>query len=109
MGGLPEHLPAPKGYEKIVCGSALEAERYSGIQRRQEQIEHGYQQEQRGGYEEARREEIRSDRRELIRNARNSLNRDFLIAANERFDKQQKPWQYERESFLHAEGYEDRH
>jgi hypothetical protein len=108
MTGLPENLPAPKGYEKLVCGSVQEAERYSEMQRRQERVEHRYQQEQKGSIEESQRDEIRSERREFIKNARNSVNRDFLIAANERFDKQQKPWQYERESFLHSEGYEDR-
>ena len=108
MSGLPEHLPAPRGFQKIVCNSAAEAERFSSLQRQQEQHDHRRQQYERGGIEEEMRSEIRSERRELIRNARNAVNRDFLIAANERFDKQQKPWQYERESFLHAEGYEDR-
>jgi hypothetical protein len=109
MSGMPENLPAPRGYEKIVCGSALEAERYSSIQRQQERVEHRMQQAQRGGIEEAQLAEIRSERRELIKNARNSANRDFLIAANERFDKQHKPWQYERESYLHSEAFEDKH
>lgn len=109
MTGMPENVPTPKGLERIVCGSAMEAERYSAMQRRQEQIEHHYQQESRGAIEEAQREEIRSERRELIKNARNAVNRDFLIAANERFDKQHEPWKYEKESYLHSEAYEDRH
>ena len=109
LSGMPENLPSPRGYEKIVCGSALEAERYSSMQRQQERVEHRMQQAQRGGIEEAQLAEIRSERRELIKNARNSANRDFLIAANERFDKQHKPWQYERESYIHSEAFEDKH
>lgn len=107
MTGLPDYMPAPTGFEKIVCGSALEAERYSSVQRRQENYEHGRIMEQRAHVEGQMHEQIRSERRTLIANARNSLNRDFLIAANERFDKKEKPWAYSRESYLHAEGHEE--
>ena len=109
MTGLPEHLPSPKGFEKIICNSAHEAERFSSLQRQQEQHDHQRQQYERGEVEEVQRAEIRSERRTLIANARNAVNRDFLIAANERFDKQHEPWKYEKESYLHSEAYEDRH
>ena len=109
MAGMPENIPAPKGYEKIVCGSALEAERYSSLQRRQEQIEHRYQQEQRGAVEAEFIGQIRSDRRTLMANARNNKNRDFLRRAEEMSEGRRDPTAYERESYLHAEAFEDRH
>ena len=109
MGGLPENIPAPKGYEKIVCGSAMEAERYSSLQRRQEQVEHRYQQEQRGAVEAEFIGQIRSDRRTLMANARNNKNRDFLRRAEEMSEGRRDPTAYERESYLHAEAFEDRH
>ena len=106
MGGLPENIPAPKGYEKIVCGSAMEAERYSSLQRRQEQIEHRYQQEQRGAVEGQFAEELRSEMRTKMANARNNLNKDFMRRALQRMDGKTDPTRFERESFLHSEGYE---
>jgi hypothetical protein len=109
MGGLPENIPSPRGYEKIVCGSALEAERYSSIQRRQEQVEHRYQQEQRGAVEAEFIGQIRSDRRTLMANARNNANRDFLRRAEEMSAGRKDPTAYERESYLHAEAYEKNH
>ncbi len=109
MGGLPENIPAPKGYEKIVCGSAMEAERYSSLQRRQEQVEHRYQQEQRGAVEGQFAEELRSEMRTKMANARNNLNKDFMRRALQRMDGKTDPTAYERESYLHSEAYERNH
>jgi hypothetical protein len=109
MSGMPESIPAPKGYEKIVCGSALEAERYSSMQRQQERFEHRAEQERRGAIEAEFIGQIRSDRRTLIANARNNRNRDFLRRAEEMSAGRQDPTAYERESHLHAEAFEDRH
>ena len=109
MGGLPENIPAPKGYEKIVCGSAMEAERYSSLQRRQEQVEHRYQQEQRGAVEGQFAEELRSEMRTKMANARNNLNNDFMRRALQRMDGKTDPTAYERESYLHSEAYERNH
>jgi hypothetical protein len=109
MAGMPENIPAPRGYEKIVCGSALEAERYSALQRRQEQIEHRYQQGQRGAVEGQFAEELRSEMRTKMANARNNLNKDFMRRALERMDGKTDPTAYERESYLHSEAYEKNH
>jgi hypothetical protein len=106
MGGLPENIPAPRGYEKIVCGSALEAERYSSLQRNQERIEHRRTQEQRGSIEGSFADEIRSEMRTKMANARNQKNREFMRRALERMDNRKDPTAFERESFLHCEGYE---
>ena len=109
MAGMPENIPAPKGYEKIVCGSAMEAERYSSLQRRQEQVEHRYQQEQRGAVEGQFAEELRSEMRTKMANARNNLNKDFMRRALQRMDGKTDPTAYERESYLHSEAYERNH
>jgi|GEM_PF-1551919 hypothetical protein len=106
MAGLPENIPAPKGYQRIVCNTAAEAERYSELQRRQERVEHRYQQEQRGAVEGKFAEELRSEMRTKMANARNNLNKDFMRRALERMDGKTDPTRYERESFLHSEGYE---
>jgi len=109
MAGLPENIPAPKGYQKIVCNSALEAERYSSLQRQQEQVEHRCQQEQRGAVEGQFAEELRSEMRTKMANARNNLNKDFMRRALERMDGKKDPTAYERESYLHSEAYERNH
>jgi hypothetical protein len=109
MSGMPENLPAPRGLEKIVCGSALEAERYSAMQRRQEQVEHRYQQEQRGAIEGQFADSIRSEMRTKAANARNNLNKDFMRRALERMDGKVDPTRFERESYLHSEAYENKH
>ena len=106
MTGMPENVPTPKGLERIVCGSAMEAERYSAMQRRQEQVEHRYQQEQRGAVEGQFAEELRSEMRTKMANARNNLNKDFMRRALERMDGKTDPTRYERESYLHSEGFE---
>jgi hypothetical protein len=109
MSGMPENIPAPRGFEKIVCGSALEAERYSAMQRRQEQVEHRRQQEERGAIEAEFIGQIRSDRRTLMANARDNKNRDFLRRAEEMSAGRSDPTRYERESYLHSEAYEKNH
>ena len=108
MAGLPENIPAPKGYQRIVCNTAAEAERYSELQRRQEQVEHRRQQEQRGAVEAEFIGQIRSDRRTLMANARDNKNRDFLRRAEQMSEGRRDPTAYERESYLHAEAFEDR-
>jgi hypothetical protein len=109
MSGMPENIAAPYGYEKIVCGSAREAERYSELQRRQERVTYGRQQEERGAIEGQFRDAIRSEMRTKMANARNNLNRDFMKRALERNEGKGDPTRYERESFLHSEGYEQGH
>ena len=109
LTGMPEHIAAPRGLEKIVCGSVQEAERYSEMQRRQEQGEHRRTQEARGGIEGSFQAEIRSEMVTKMLNARDNKNRDFMRRAIERVDSRKDPTAYERESYLHAEGFERNH
>ncbi len=110
MGGLSEHFPAPEGYEKIVCATVADAERWSGRMRiweaAKEDIAQSYQR-----YKEAQQvEAIRSEFKTKIANARNQVNRDFMIQSLANFDKRyEDKYKMERTSYLHAEGYEENH
>ena len=109
MSGMPENIPAPYGLQKIVCGSALEAERYSSLQRQQERVDHRRQQAERGAIEGQFQSEIRSEMTTKMLNARNATNREFMRRALEMNAKRSDPTAYERESYLHAEAFEDKH
>ena len=109
MTGMPENIPAPKGYEKVVCNNVIEAERFSEMQRRQERVEHSRSQAERGAIEAQFQAEIRSEMHTKMANARNAINRDFMKRALERNEGRKDPTAFERESYLHAEAYEDKH
>jgi hypothetical protein len=108
MTGLPENIPSPFGYQKIVCNSVQEAERYSEMQRRQDRVEHGRLMEERGAIEGSFQQEIRSEIHTKMANARNNVNREFLRRALERNQDRRDPTAYERESYLHAEAFESK-
>jgi hypothetical protein len=109
MAGLPENIPAPKGFEKIICNSAHEAERFSSIQRQQEKVEHGRAMAERGAIEGQFQSEWRSEAHHLMANARDNKNREFMRRALERNESHSDPTRYERESYLHSEAFEDKH
>ncbi len=109
MTGLPENVPAPRGFEKIVCNNVYEAERFSEQQRRQERVEHGRQQAERGAIEAEFQREIRSEMTTKMLNARNATNREFMRRALENNANRKDPTAYERESYLHVEAYEKGH
>ena len=106
--GLPEDRPAPRGMQKIVCNNIFEAEKLSELQRRQERSEHGRIKEEREQIEGAAQKEWRRNAIRLMENSRNQVNRDFMEAALKR-NAEHRPWEYERESYLHAEGHESGH
>jgi hypothetical protein len=105
--GLPEQYAAPPGFEKIVCQTAMQAERWSARMRvwdeAKEKMAQAYQRHQ----EEKQIEAIRSEFRTKIANASNQINRDFMIQSLANFEKRYEDrFQWERESFLHSEAYE---
>jgi len=105
--GLPEQFAAPPGFEKVVCRSTAEAEKWSGRMRvwdqAKEEIAQMYQRKQ----EEAQFKAVLSEFDHKILNARNNINRDFLIRAKENAVKRYEDrFAMTRESFLHAEAYE---
>ena len=106
--GLPEQFAAPQGFEKIVCRSTAEAEKWSGRMRvwdaAKEQIAQAYQRAR----ESEQYEKIASEMRTNIANARNQINRDFAIQAYENFKKnfEERMQGMQRESYLHSEAFE---
>ena len=106
IGGLPEQFPAPRGYEKIVCNSAVDAEKWSARQRKYEDFKHALKQEEREMIEGPMRDEHRRHIQHLASNARNSFNRDFLLRHLSEYDKRDAPWKSKRESYLHSEAFE---
>ena len=109
MSGMPENIPAPRGFEKIICGNVYEAERFSEQQRRQERVEHSRSQAERGAIEAQFQSEIRSEMHTKMANARNPKNREFMRRALENNANRKDPTAFERESYLHAEAFEDKH
>ena len=104
--GMPEQYAAPAGFEKVVCRTVMEAERWSGRMRvweaAKEEIAQAYQRVR----DSEQVERIRSQMRDNIANAPNQLNRDFAVQALENFDKRyEDQFATERTSFLHSEGY----
>lgn len=107
--GLPEQYPAPWGWEKIVCGSALAAEYWSNEMRKQERIREQVEEEQREAIEGPMKKQLRLHMLNLMANARNQINRDFLARHLELYDKRPDKTKSQRESYLHAEAYEHGH
>jgi hypothetical protein len=85
--GLPDNFPAPPYYEKIVCGTAYEAETYSGRMRQQEQSREAMLDEQREEIEGELIRNLRGHMYNQMANARNAKNRDFLRIFLERQEK----------------------
>lgn len=105
--GLPEQFPPPLGWQKIVCTSAHEAEMWSERMRKWDQLTHQMTMDEREQVEGPMREELRSSLRHQMANARNNVNRDFLQRAMETLDAQASKWKYKRESYMHAEAFEN--
>lgn len=108
--GLPECYAAPPGFEKIVCQTAMQAEKWSARMRIWEETKEKLAQAYQRKKEEDFVRQQRSDMQHKIANASNQLNRDFMIRALENFDKRYEDrFAMERTSFLHAEGYSSNH
>lgn len=104
--GLPEQYAAPPGFEKIVCQTAMQAEKWSQRMRvweeAKEQMAQAYQRHQ----EEKQYKELLGEIDHKIANAHNQLNRDFMIQARANAVKRYEDrFATKRESFLHSEAY----
>jgi|WetSurMetagenome_2_1015567.scaffolds.fasta_scaffold26628_4 hypothetical protein len=107
MVGFPEEFPAPKGCEKIICETAKEVELWSGRMREQEKRDEERTDEEREFVEGQMRDYVRKELIAKMMTSKNALNRDFCRQALERLDEQQKKRKIVRESYMHAEAYED--
>ncbi len=104
--GMPEQYAAPAGFEKVVCRTVAEAERWSGRMRlwdaAKEEIAQAYQRAK----EEDQYKAMLSDIDHKIANARNNINRDFLIQARANTVKRYEDrFKTTRESYLHSEAF----
>ena len=104
--GLPENFPAPPFYEKVICGTAHEAERCSQKMREQEAAREALIDEERERVEGELVRNLRSHMFNQMANARNAMNRDFLRMYLERQEGAINKTRTKRESYLHSEGYE---
>jgi len=106
--GAPEVFPAPPYYNKIVCHTAYEAERYSQLMREQEASREAMIDEEREAIEGEMIRNLRSHMHNQIANARNAMNRDFLRIWLQRQETMVSP-RMNRVSYLHSEAYEQGH
>lgn len=104
--GLPEEFPAPPFYEKIVCGTAHEAEKYSARMRQQEASREAMKDEEREQVEGEIIRNLRGHMHNQMANARNAMNRDFLRLFLKRQEQAVNKTKMKRESYLHSEAYE---
>ena len=104
--GMPEQYAAPKGFEKIVCRTVMEAERWSGRMRKWEETKEEIAQMYQRHQEEKQFKAVLSDIDNKIANARDNINRDFMIQARANAVKRYEDrFAMTRESFLHSEAY----
>jgi hypothetical protein len=106
--GLPENWPAPHGFEKIICTSAHEAEKWSERLRQYNLFKERLKDEEREIIEGQWRSEIRSHMHHVMANSRNNINREYVRRYMERMEKKDKT-KTVREEYNHAEGYEQGH
>ena len=111
--GAPEWFPIPPnlrllGYEKIVCRTAKEVERWSQKMRDQDRREREQSDEQRAAFEGQILAKMSSDLQHQMANARNAINKDFCRQALVQLDEYQDRRLKEKiESMMHLEGFED--
>ncbi len=110
--GAPEQFAVPKvladqGFQKIVCRSAAEVERWSQKLRDQDRRDTEMTDEQREAFEGPLRAACRAELVTKMMNSKNAINRDFCRAALQKMDDDAEKKRVKRESFQHAEGFED--
>jgi hypothetical protein len=108
MVGFPEEFPAPHGFEKIVCQSANEVDIWSQKMRDQDRRDQEMSDEEREKVEGSIRQMARQELLHKMATARNQMNRDFCRWALEQMDlEDERRKATKRESYMHAEAYED--
>jgi hypothetical protein len=107
--GLPEQFPASRGFQKVVCGSAHEAEVWSERLRRYNMVKEAKVDEERGRIEGEMAAEHRSKINHLIANSRSKYGKEFLRAHLERMERAESQRKTTREEYLHSEAYEKGH
>lgn len=104
--GLPEQFPSPSGFQKIVCTSANEAERWSDRLRKYNMFKESLKDQERELIEGQWRSELRRHIHHLMTNARNNFNRDAMRHLLVKLEKGADRTKMSREEYLHSEGHE---
>ena len=104
--GLPENFPATKGFHKVVCTSAHEAEVWSDHLRQYNLGKDAKIEEQRAKVEGEMAKYHRSQVQHLMANSRSKYGKVFLQRHLERMEMAEKSRRMVREEFNHAEGFE---
>jgi hypothetical protein len=107
--GLPEQFPVSKGFDKVVCNNAHEAEAWSDKLRKYNLAKEGKIDEQREEFESAAAKEIRGNIHHLMANSKSKYGKVFMERYLERMDKADSRRKMTREEYLHSEGYERGH
>jgi hypothetical protein len=107
--GFPDQFAAPPGFEKIVCTTAADVDRYSQKLREQERRDEQMTDEQREAVEGPIRDYVRKELVTRMLTARNQINRDFCKWALDRMDEQERRRKMKRETFMHIEGFSEGH
>lgn len=104
--GAPEKFPVSAGFQKVVCTSVQQAERWSDRLRQYNVGKESKIDEQRAQIEGQFAKEHRSQIHHLMANSKSKYGRVFLEKHLERMDKAESRRKMTREEFLHSEGYE---
>lgn len=112
--GAPDNFPLPKvleneGFQKIVCTTAQEVDRWDKKCREQEARELEMSDEQREAVEGPMRRLARQELTHHMMNSRNAINREFCRQALLKLDEAEERLKIKRESFQHIVGFEDGH
>jgi hypothetical protein len=111
--GAPESFPLPQilvnaGYQKVVCRTAAEVDRWSEKMRDQDRRQEEQTDEQREAFEAPLRALIRDELVHNMLHARNDVNRTFCQQAIARIDAEEDARKkIKRVSYMHAEAHED--
>ncbi len=113
LQGAPEMFDPPRGYSKIVCNHAMEAEVWSARLRAQDKREAQMTDYEREQIEGPMRQRLREEVLEKLRNPspggdarRKRLQVALLNQALKMLDEQEKHAKTIRESYLHLEAFE---
>jgi hypothetical protein len=102
--GMPEHFPASKGFQKVVCNNTFEAEKWSDRLRQYNLTKEKAKDEERDRFEGPIRSEIKNRMQRVMKNSRNQINHDFVARYMEKMDRDRT--KMSREEYLHSEGHE---
>jgi len=107
--GFPEEFDCPlPGYQKIVCQTARDVEKWSEKKRQQDRRDKELTDEQREAIEGPVRDAVRKELVSKMMNSRNQINRDFCRWALQKMDEQDDLRKKQKiESYMHSEGFED--